>query len=159
MMRVAALSGMRVEEIAQLRVRDTAGGLFKIVQGKTKAARREVPSVVPWRPKKVAKAELDALGVAGQPPPRQETNVKHQGFPAHDLFVEGGNGFTGRDTMMRCILAGSRVYVVIVQAQKVQTQYWWVRRYYLSFEITDPAAKPPDDEPKKDAEKKERKQD
>ena len=43
MMRVAALSGMRLEEIAQLRIKDTAGGLFQIVQGKTKAARREVP--------------------------------------------------------------------------------------------------------------------
>jgi len=59
--------------------------------------------------------------------------------------------------MMRCVIAGKRVYVVVMQSQKIQTQHWWVRKYFLSFEITDPTAKPPqDDEPKKDDEKKEK---
>jgi len=43
LMRVAALSGMRVEEICQLHVRDCADGNFKIWSGKTDAARRTVP--------------------------------------------------------------------------------------------------------------------
>lgn len=42
-MRAAALSGMRLVEIAQLRVKDTTGGTFTITQGKTKAAIRKVP--------------------------------------------------------------------------------------------------------------------
>jgi integrase len=42
-MRVAALSGMRREEIGQLRVGDCAGGIFIVQRGKTAAARRRVP--------------------------------------------------------------------------------------------------------------------
>jgi integrase len=41
--RVAALSGMRVEEIARLKVRDCQGGLFEIHEAKTKAGERIVP--------------------------------------------------------------------------------------------------------------------
>lgn len=103
----------------------------------------------------VAKAEMQALGVPGEPPPRREADIEHQGFPALDLYADHGNGFTGRDAMMRCILVGERVYVVAVQAQKTQPEYWWLRKYFLSFEITDPTAKPP----KKDEPKKEKKQD
>jgi len=40
---VAALSGMRVEEIAQLRVRDAAEGTFAIRQAKSRAGVRQVP--------------------------------------------------------------------------------------------------------------------
>lgn len=43
MMRVAALSGMRLAEIGNLRVADASGGVFRIEQGKTKAAKRLVP--------------------------------------------------------------------------------------------------------------------
>lgn len=42
-MRVAALTGMRREEIGQLRVADCAGGVFIIRGGKTDAAARRVP--------------------------------------------------------------------------------------------------------------------
>jgi integrase len=42
-MRVAALSGMRIEEIGQLRVRDCEGGMFSVTRGKTPAAIRTVP--------------------------------------------------------------------------------------------------------------------
>ena len=43
LMRIAALSGMRLEEIGQLRVKDCADGLFDIQKSKTKAGRRKVP--------------------------------------------------------------------------------------------------------------------
>lgn len=43
LIRIAALSGMRLEEIGQLRVKDCAGGLFDIQKSKTKAGRRKVP--------------------------------------------------------------------------------------------------------------------
>lgn len=42
-MRIAALSGLRIEEIAQLKVTDCTGGIFNILRGKTKAAQRRVP--------------------------------------------------------------------------------------------------------------------
>jgi len=42
-MLVGALSGMRREEIGQLRVEDCQGGVFNVRRGKTKAARRRVP--------------------------------------------------------------------------------------------------------------------
>lgn len=42
-MRVAALTGMRREEIAQMKVGDCAGGVFVVQRGKTAAARRRVP--------------------------------------------------------------------------------------------------------------------
>ncbi|MFK8253264.1 DUF6538 domain-containing protein [Ancylobacter terrae] len=41
--RIAALSGMRVSEIAKLRVKDTADGLFHVLDAKTKAGNRVVP--------------------------------------------------------------------------------------------------------------------
>lgn len=43
LMMVAALSGMRIEEICQLRVSDCAGGKFHVWQGKTSNAVRDVP--------------------------------------------------------------------------------------------------------------------
>lgn len=104
----------------------------------------------------VAKAELDVLIAA--PDQRTVTRfeiTKHQGFDARDVLAGNGNGITGRDTVLRCILAGKRVYVVAFQSQKVQAEYWWVRQFFLSFEITDPTAKPP----KADEPKKEKKQD
>ncbi|MET3853784.1 DUF6538 domain-containing protein [Rhizobium sp. OAE497] len=43
LMQIAALSGLRLEEIGQLRVRDCAGELFDITRSKTKASVRKVP--------------------------------------------------------------------------------------------------------------------
>lgn len=43
LMRIAALSGMRIEEICQLQVGDCADGYFQVVAGKTDNARRTVP--------------------------------------------------------------------------------------------------------------------
>jgi integrase len=40
---MAALSGMRIEELCRLKVRDCAGGLFKITKAKTTAGVRSVP--------------------------------------------------------------------------------------------------------------------
>ena len=42
-MRLSALSGMRIEEIGQLRVKDCRGGLFSVRKGKTDAAVRTIP--------------------------------------------------------------------------------------------------------------------
>jgi integrase len=42
-MRIAALSGMRLEEIGQLKVGDCRGGTFSVTKAKTKAGIREVP--------------------------------------------------------------------------------------------------------------------
>ena len=41
---MAALSGMRIEELCRLKVRDCAGGLFKITKAKTTAGVRSVPA-------------------------------------------------------------------------------------------------------------------
>lgn len=43
LMRIAALSGMRLEEIGQLRVKDCEGDVFNIRKSKTKAGIRKVP--------------------------------------------------------------------------------------------------------------------
>lgn len=43
LMRIAALSGMRLEEICQLRVADCGDGVFNVREGKTENARRSVP--------------------------------------------------------------------------------------------------------------------
>lgn len=43
LMRIAAFSGMRIEEIANLKVRDCADGRLKVREGKTDAAVRDVP--------------------------------------------------------------------------------------------------------------------
>jgi|UPI000562A02C integrase len=42
-MRIAALSGMRIEEIFQLRVGDCKDGVFNILRGKTENSKRRVP--------------------------------------------------------------------------------------------------------------------
>lgn len=43
LMRVAALTGMRIEEICQLQVKDCSGGWLQVHAGKTAAARRKIP--------------------------------------------------------------------------------------------------------------------
>jgi integrase len=42
-LRIAALTGMRREEIGHLTVADCAGGVFVVLQGKTEATARRVP--------------------------------------------------------------------------------------------------------------------
>ena len=42
-MQVAALSGLRVEEMHQLRIQDCAAGVFRVTKGKSVASRRSVP--------------------------------------------------------------------------------------------------------------------
>jgi integrase len=42
-MRISALSGMRIDEIGQLRVRDCDGDMFAVTKGKTPAAIRTIP--------------------------------------------------------------------------------------------------------------------
>jgi hypothetical protein len=96
---------------------------------------------------KVAEAELTGRGVAaaagGPGNPREQTT--HTGFTALDAMTTSGSPPNQTVTVMRCILAGKRVYVVSVQGQNTHPQFWWVRQFFLSFEITDPAAKPPDE--------------
>jgi len=43
LMRIASLSGMRINEICSLRMRDCADGIFTIARAKTAAGRRQVP--------------------------------------------------------------------------------------------------------------------
>ncbi len=101
----------------------------------------------------VAKAELAVQAVTAPNPKTEQTT--HNGFTALDVKVDQGGGMNGTTMVMRCVLAGKRVYVLSVQGQQRVHQFWWVRQFFLSFEVTDPTAKPPtDDEPKK-----ERKQD
>ena len=96
----------------------------------------------------VAKAELAVLAVNTPNPKTEQTT--HSGFTALDVRAGQGGGLNGSTTILRCVLAGNRVYVLSVQGQQGVHQFWWVRQFFLSFEITDPAAKPPkDDEPKK----------
>lgn len=106
----------------------------------------------------VAKAEL-AVQAVNDPKPKTE-QVRHNGFMALDVRAGQGGGMNGSTTILRCVLAGKRVYVLSVQGQQGVHQFWWVRQFFLSFEITDPTAKPPqDDQPKKDDEPKKRKED
>jgi integrase len=70
MMRIAALSGMRLEEIGQLRVRDCIEGFFSVTRGKTPAAVRTVPIHSALRPliaKRVGKRDQDAFLFPGLP--------------------------------------------------------------------------------------------
>lgn len=89
---------------------------------------------------KVAEAELTLVmpGVKAE----REQKATHDGFEARDVIAGTGTGLARRELLMRCILAGRRVYVVQYEAQQAQTRFWWVQKYFVSFEITDPKAKP-----------------
>ncbi len=89
---------------------------------------------------KVAEAELVTLA-AGPEVNKEETTHAH--FPARDSMANKGNGLAREVTVLRCILAGDRVYVVAVQAPNIEPRFWWIRQFFLSFDVTDPAAKPP----------------
>lgn len=70
LMRLAALSGMRLEEICQLRVSDCVGGCFEVREGKTQNAERSIP-IHPDLKKTVArltaKRKPDAFLIDGLP--------------------------------------------------------------------------------------------
>jgi LSD1 subclass zinc finger protein len=89
---------------------------------------------------KVVEAELTALGAG---PEVQKAVTTHAGFPARDSLARKGNGLSREDTVLRCVLAGDRVYAVAVQSPNAEPRFWWIRQFFLSFDITDPAAKPP----------------
>ena len=78
LMRVAALSGLRIEEICQLRIVDCVGGSFAIHEGKTVNARRTVPihsdlaSIVERRTKGHQPSDF-LFGELPAPPPSRET--------------------------------------------------------------------------------------
>jgi hypothetical protein len=97
---------------------------------------------------KVMAEELAGLGAgaAAEGPDNRRERTKHNGFTALDAMATSGAAPNQTVTLMRCILAGKRVYVVSVQGQNTHPQFWWVRQYFLSFEITDPSAKPPEKE-------------
>lgn len=90
--------------------------------------------------KLLADAEVQALNVGAEIRPREETT--HDGFPAVDVMA-GGNGLGGQEqAMMRVIVAGNRVYVLAVTGPQTNPQFWWLRKFFVSFEITDPPPKP-----------------
>lgn len=92
----------------------------------------------------LALAELKAEG--GRERTHHEV-VKHDGFPAYDVTdADQVPGFQRRNTLVRCVLVGNRVYAVVAQGPNMQPQAWWVRKFFVSFEITD---RPADGKPKK----------
>lgn len=103
---------------------------------------------------KVADDELAILEATGRVKDKgaRTDQTTHAGFTALDVMAGKGKGLTQQAIIMRCVLAGKRVYVVSAQGAQNFHQFWWVRQFFLSFEITDPTAKPPkrDDEPKKE---------
>ena len=88
----------------------------------------------------VAKKELQGEGVS--PDARREVTT-HDEFPAVDMRGASGKGMLNRRVMIvRCVLAGQTVYVVSAHGQSMEEQsLWWVRRYFTSFELTDPPKK------------------
>lgn len=90
-------------------------------------------------------ADIEVPPDAQNDPDRRTELTTHNGFTALDVIDErGGQWPNGTSVVARCVLAGKRVYVVSAQGQQNFHLFWWVRQYFLSFEITDPAAtKPP----------------
>lgn len=96
--------------------------------------------------KQVADAEVGLLDAKPEVKRDARDDLKHGGFPAVDVMTGSGNGFTGRQGMVRVILAGKRVYVLSVTGQQVHPQHgnpqhWWQRQFFVSFVITDPSPK------------------
>jgi hypothetical protein len=88
---------------------------------------------------KVAEVESKALdaGPASGPDYRHAI-VKHADFPARDVTA-AKEGFQGQKTILRCVLVpDGRVYVLAVQGPSVEPELWWVRKFFLSFDVTDP---------------------
>jgi hypothetical protein len=97
----------------------------------------------------LVKAELAERKV-GTEISRQMT--QHDGHPALDVMTESNPGlFNRRVSVMRLILSGNKVYVVLAQDLAMDAKTWWVRRFFVSFELIDPAkprAKPPEEKDK-----------
>ena len=90
----------------------------------------------------VAKAEIAALA-GGVEAGRSVTT--HAGHPALDVQIEQGSQFAKRVTILRVVLAGSRIYVLGTQGQNQLPQLWYVQRFFISFvpaEKAKPAKKP-----------------
>lgn len=87
----------------------------------------------------LVKAELSVEAAGAET--RRETTT-HDGFPALDVIAStAGSIINRRNTILRCVLVGSRVYVVAAQGPNMEPQVWWVRKYFTSFTVTDSAAK------------------
>jgi LSD1 subclass zinc finger protein len=92
----------------------------------------------------VAAKELAEAG-AGAETDREFT--KHGGHDAIDVMaVTGQKPFGQRVTIVRCVRAGNTMYVILAQGANMQPQAWWVRKYFLSFELTAPPNPDPKDE-------------
>ena len=90
------------------------------------------------------KSEIASLA-AGAEIQRQITT--HAGFPAIDVHLEQGGQFAKRITVLRIILAGSRVYILGAQGQNQPPQFSYVQQFFISFqplEKTKPKVKAED---------------
>ena len=88
------------------------------------------------------KAEIAALAGGTE---IQRATTTHAGFPALDVQVEQDTPFAKRNTVLRVVLAGARVYVLGAQGQNQPPQVWYVRRFFISFQPAEkakPASKP-----------------
>ena len=93
----------------------------------------------------IAKSELE-IEAAGKEDQRE--NTTHDGHPALDVMAGTSGGLINRrNTILRCIVVGQRVYVVTAQGPNMEPQVWWVRKYFTSFTILDPKVKPQADKP------------
>jgi LSD1 subclass zinc finger protein len=79
------------------------------------------------------KTEIAGLA-AGNEIQRQMT--KHAGFPAIDVELHQGSEFMQRITVLRIILAGSRVYILGTQGQNQLPQFAYVQQFFISFRTT-----------------------
>ncbi|MCU0703689.1 MAG: zinc-ribbon domain-containing protein [Fimbriiglobus sp.] len=91
--------------------------------------------------RKVAETELPGVKF-GEGSDTKIAQVKHATFDALDVLSGQGGGMGQVETVTRCILAGERVYVLSAQVPQNNHIAWWVQQFFLSFEITDPAAQP-----------------
>ncbi len=84
---------------------------------------------------------------AGNEVQRQTTT--HAGFPAIDVELHQGSQLMQRITVLRIILAGSRVYILGTQGQNQLPQFAYVQQFFISFRTSlkfVPAPKPAPDE-------------
>ncbi len=84
----------------------------------------------------VVKAEIAALA-GGVEAGRSITT--HAGHPALDVQIDQGNQFAKRVTILRVVLAGSRIYVLGTQGQNQLPQLWYVQRFFISFQPSEKA--------------------
>src|SRR5207249_2520638 len=91
LMRIAGLSGMRIEEVCSLRVRDLADGLFHVVDAKTAAGIRDVPihsALAPIVAARTARSRPDdVLFHELPPPPLSRVEDDRRSDPASKAFT------------------------------------------------------------------------